>query len=64
MLVVGWGKPTRTLVPWRQGFRHPTRKECMGWIAQILVMHLYIGREEIDMHLEIEELEYFTPVYC
>ena len=32
----GWGKPTRTLVSWRQGFRHPTRNECMGWYAQIL----------------------------
>lgn len=30
----------------------------------LVVQHLYIGREEIDMHLEIEELEYFTPVYC
>ena len=28
------------------------------------VVHLYIQREEIDMHLKIEELEYFTPVYC
>ena len=32
----GWGKPTRTLVSWRQGFRHPTRSECMSWSAQIL----------------------------
>ena len=32
----GWGKPTRALFPWRQGFRHPTRNECMGWFAQIL----------------------------
>jgi hypothetical protein len=31
----GWGEPTRTLVSWRQGFRHPTRNECMGWFAQI-----------------------------
>jgi hypothetical protein len=31
----GWGEPTRTLVPWRQGFRHPKRNECMGWFAQI-----------------------------
>ena len=28
---MGWGKPT-TL---KQGFRHPTRNECMGWFAQI-----------------------------
>ena len=34
----GWAKPTRTMVPWRQGFRHPTRNECMGWFAQILKM--------------------------
>ena len=26
---------TRTLLPWRQGFRHQTRSECMGWFAQI-----------------------------
>ena len=32
----GWGEPTLTLVPWRQGFRHPTRNECMGGFAQIL----------------------------
>ena len=30
-----WGEPTRTVVPWRQGFRHSTRNECMGWFAQI-----------------------------
>ena len=30
-----WGEPTCTLVPWRQGFRHPTRNECMGLFAQI-----------------------------
>jgi hypothetical protein len=29
------GKPTRALVPWRQGFRHPVRNECIGWFAQI-----------------------------
>ena len=32
----GWGKPICTLVPWRQGFRHPTRNECIGWFAQLL----------------------------
>ena len=31
----GRGEPTRTMVPWRQGFRHPTRNERMGWFAQI-----------------------------
>ena len=25
----GWGKPARTLVSWRQGFKHPTKNECM-----------------------------------
>ena len=34
----GWGEPTCTLVPWRQGFRHPTKNECMGWFAQIVVL--------------------------
>ena len=33
--MVGWGKPTRTLVLWRQGFRLPTRNECMNWFVQI-----------------------------
>ena len=32
----GWGETTRTLVPWRQEFRHPTRIECMLRFAQIL----------------------------
>ena len=27
-----WGATTHTLVPWRQGFRHPTRNECMGLV--------------------------------
>ena len=35
--IKGWGEPTCTLVPWRQGFRHPTRNECMGWYAQIAI---------------------------
>ena len=26
----GWGETTPTLVPWRQGFRHPTSNEYMG----------------------------------
>ena len=26
----GWGETTCTLIPWRQGFKHPTRNECMG----------------------------------
>ena len=33
----GSGEPTRTMVPWRQGFRHPTKSEFMGWFTQILV---------------------------
>ena len=33
----GWGDTTCTLIPWRQGFRHSTRNECMGWFAQILL---------------------------
>ena len=31
----GWDKTTHTLVPWRQGFRHPTRNECMRQFAHI-----------------------------
>jgi hypothetical protein len=37
-MFLGWGISTRTLVPWKQGFRHPTRNECMGWFAQILFL--------------------------
>ena len=44
----GWGEPTRTLVPWRQGFRHPTRNECMGWFAQITT--------HVALHCEGREL--------
>ena len=32
----GWGETTRALLPWRQGFRHPTRNKCMGRFAQII----------------------------
>ena len=35
MIGHGRGEPTHTLFPWRQGCRHPTRNECMGWFAQI-----------------------------
>ena len=34
---IGWGKPTCTLVPWRQGFRHPTKNECMGLVRPNLI---------------------------
>ena len=37
----GWDGTTRTLLPWRQGFRHPTRNECMGWFAQIHISRSY-----------------------
>ena len=36
----GWGEPTRTLVPWRQEFGHPTRNECMDWFVQIILNHI------------------------
>ena len=28
----GWDKPPRTVVPWRQGFRHPARKRVYGLV--------------------------------
>ena len=31
----GQSEPTRTLISWKQGFRHPTRNEYMDWFAQI-----------------------------
>ena len=27
-----WGEPTRTLVPWRPGFRHPTKEQVYGLV--------------------------------
>ena len=36
MLQEGWGEPPYTLVLWRQGFKHPTRNECIGWFTHIL----------------------------
>lgn len=27
----GWGEPTRTPIPWRQGFRPPTRNAQIHW---------------------------------
>jgi hypothetical protein len=32
----------RTLVSWRQGFKHSTRNECMSWFAQLPVGHQVI----------------------
>ena len=29
----GWGEPTHTLIPWKEGFSHPIK--CIGWFAQI-----------------------------
>ena len=31
------GPKTRTLAPWRQGFRHPTRNKCMDGFAQYVL---------------------------
>ena len=31
----GWGETTRTLISWRQGFRHPSRNECLGWLPKL-----------------------------
>lgn len=36
-----WGELICTLVPWRQGFRHPIMNECVGWFAQIIVWIVY-----------------------
>jgi hypothetical protein len=32
----GWGELTCTLVSWRQGFKHPTRNEYIGWFSEIV----------------------------
>jgi hypothetical protein len=50
----GWGRPTPTLVPWRQGFRHPTRNECRCWSAQT-------GREA-PVQATINKV--FSGTYC
>ena len=42
----GWGEITRILGSWRQGFRHPTRKNvCMGRFVQI---HNFLGETQSD----------------
>ena len=48
----GWDETTCILVSWRQGFRHPTRNECMSWFAQIWIEglgrnNMYIGSLEV-----------------
>ena len=43
--MLGWGEPIHTLVSWRQGFKHSTKNECMGWFVQIIyvaVPNLYL----------------------
>lgn len=35
--LMAWAEPTRTLVLWSQGFKHPARNECMGWFTQIIL---------------------------
>ena len=32
---VGWGKTTRTLVPWRQGFRQSNKEQVYGLVCSI-----------------------------
>ena len=49
----GWGKTTRTMVTWRQRFRHPTRNECMGGFAQILHMPYLIWKMDREFYFEI-----------
>src|ERR1700738_5298884 len=70
----GWGEPTRTLVPWRQGFRHPTRNECMGRFAQILFSLATIACGLYEVNNEIKDFTFdfhnstpfviFNVTYC
>lgn len=46
LLANGWGETTHIRVPWRQGFRHPTMKEYMGWFAQMLADALHQVKEK------------------
>ena len=34
---------TSTVVPWRLGFRQPTKNECMGWFTQTLQNKTRVG---------------------
>ena len=49
--LLGWGKTTRTLVPRTQGFRHPTRNECVGWFVQIRLLAMPTGKCGHDIRL-------------
>ena len=55
--LLGWGKPTHTMVPWRQGFRHPTRNECMGWFAQIALLAMCLCCGEACASSELCKLD-------
>ena len=59
---VCWVETTCTLVPWRQGFKHPTRNKCMvgspeSGIEQVHVHNTYHWGERegksVDSYLEI-----------
>ena len=39
--LAGANQLVHPVIPWRQGFRHPTTNECMGWFAQISILKLY-----------------------
>ena len=30
--LIGWGEPTHTLIPWRQGFKYPTKERVYGLV--------------------------------
>ena len=49
-LSFGSGKTSRTPVPWRQGFRHPIRNECMGWFAQIPFSPPWCSSDHLSTH--------------
>ena len=56
-----WGEPICKLVLWRQGFRHPTRNECMGWLAQIQYIH-FDWEGEIIVHLVVFVMWYWLSI--
>ena len=58
--LLSWGEPTRTLVSWRQGFRHSTRSECMGWLARIFPSSYELFREvNRGRHNTLEKFKIF-----
>jgi hypothetical protein len=56
------GEPTHTLVPWRQGFRHPTRNQCTGWFTPAPGGSSNLEDVERDAKFRFPPINFFTDI--